>query len=69
MEGEHLDGVGVGVEPPRALVVGALAVGGGDPLTQPAGQRGEPELLGVGGGVQQLADVLQVGEPPLAADL
>ena len=45
VEGEHLHGVGIRVEAPGALVVGALAVGAVDPLAQPAGERGDAELL------------------------
>ena len=37
---QHLDGLGVGVEPAAALLVGVVAVGVGDPLPQPRRQRG-----------------------------
>ena len=55
MDRQHLHRLGVGVEPQRAILVGAVAVGVGDPLPQPGGQRGDPELLLGRGGVQQLA--------------
>ena len=51
---EHLDGVGVGLEPAAALLVGAVLGGLGDPPPQPRAERGRPELLGRRGGVQQL---------------
>ena len=46
MDGQHLDGVGVGLQPPAALLVAGVAVGLGDPPAQPGGQRGRAELLG-----------------------
>ena len=67
MDGQHLDRLGVGVEPQGAILVGAVPVGVGDPLPQPGGQRGNAELLLGRGGVQQLADVAEVGQPALAA--
>ena len=67
VDGQHLHRLGVGVEPPGALLVGAVPVGLGDPLPQPGGQRGDAELLLGRGGVQQLADVAEVGQPALAA--
>ena len=66
---QHLHGLGVGLQPAAALLVARLLLGGGDPLAQPAGQRGRAEPLGGGRRVQQLADVAQVGQPPLAVDL
>ena len=68
MDRQHLHGLGVGLEPPAALLVARVVAGVGDPLAQPRGQRGGAELLGGRGGVQQLADVAQVGQPALAAD-
>ena len=63
---QHLHRLGVGLQPAAALLVARLLLGGRDPLAQPAGQRGRPEPLGGGRRVQQLADVAQVGQPPLA---
>ena len=66
MDREDLDRLGVGLEPAAALLVARVLLGLGDPPPQPRGERGRPELLGRRGGVQQLADVAQVGQPPLA---
>ena len=65
---EHLHRLGVGLQPAAALLVAGLLLGGGDPLAQPAGQRGRAEPLGGRRRVQELADVAQVGQPPLAVD-
>ena len=62
---DDLHGSGVGLQPPAALdphVLGGL----GDAVAQPLHQRGRAEVLVHGRGVQRLADVAQVGEPPLA---
>ena len=67
MDGQHLHRLGVGVEPQGAILVGAVAVGVGDPLPQPGRQRGDAELLLGRGDVQELADVSEVGQPALAA--
>ena len=65
---QHLDRLGVRFEPPAALLVAGVLVGFGDPGAQPCGQRRRAELLLGRGGVQQLADVAQVGEPALSVD-
>ena len=66
MDREHLDRLGVGLEPPRALLLALVAIGIGDALGEPAAQRGDPELLGARGLMQQLREVAQVGQPALA---
>ena len=63
VHGEDLDGVGVRLQAAAAVLVAGVPARLGDPPPQPAGERGGPELLGV----QQLADVPQVGQPALAA--
>ena len=63
---EDLDGLGVGLQAAAALLVGGVAVGLGDAPAQPRRQRRRPELLARRGGVQELADVAQVGQPALA---
>ena len=68
MDRQHLDRLGVGLQPPAALLVARLLLGLGDPPPQPRRQRGRAELLGRRRGVQELADVAQVGEPALAVD-
>jgi hypothetical protein len=68
MDGEDLDGLGVGLEAPAALLVARVLAGRGDLLAQPRGQRGGAHLLGRRGGVQELADVAQVGQLALAVD-
>ena len=64
----QLHGGGVGVEPPGALGAAAGAALG-DLLAQPGQQRDQAVPLGEGDLVQRLADVAQVGEAALAADL
>ena len=68
VDGEHLDGLGVGLQAARALLVGRVGGGVGDAAAQPARQRGGAELLVHGDRVQELGDVAQVGQPPLAVD-
>ena len=68
MDGEDLDRLGVGLEAPAALLVARVLAGGGDLLAQPRGQRGGAHLLGRRRGVQELADVAQVGQLALAVD-
>ena len=46
VDGQHLHGLGVGLQPAAALLVARVAVGLGDPPAQPDGQRGRAELLG-----------------------
>ena len=48
------------------LLVTGLGHRLGDPGAQPCRQRGRAELLGRDRGVQQLADVAQIGHPALA---
>ena len=67
MDGQHLNRLGVGIEPQGAILVGAVPVGVGDALPQPGRQRGDAELLLGRDGVQELADVSEVGQPALAA--
>ena len=64
----QLDGGGVAVETAGALQPAAGAALG-DLLAQPGQQRDQAVPLGERGLVQGLADVPQVGQPPLAADL
>ena len=59
---------GVGVEPPGALDA-AAGPALGDLLAQPGQQRHQAVPLGERDLVQRLADVAQVGEPAVAADL
>ncbi len=67
VDGEDLDGLGVGVEPPAAVLgVGGLGVGLLDPAGQPGPQVRGAQLAGGSLGVKQLADVPEVGELPLA---
>ena len=66
MDREHLDRLGVGFEPARALLLAVVAIRVGDALGQPAAQRGDAEPLGARGAVQQLREVAQVGQPALA---
>ena len=64
----QLHGRGVGVEATGAF--GAAAGPAlGDLLAQPGQQGDQPVALGEGDLVERLADVAQVGEPALAADL
>src|SRR5438445_11136936 len=62
MDGEDLYCLGVGLEAPAALLVVGVFSGLGDPLPQPGGEGAGAELGGGGGGVEELADVAQVGE-------
>ena len=67
VDGEHLDGLGVGLEPPAALLVARVLLGLGDPAPQPRRQRRRRPCCSVGRrGVQELADVAQVGQRALA---
>ena len=66
---QDLHGVGVGLQPPGALLVATFLDGGADPGAQPARQRGGAEALVDRGAVQELADVAQVGHAPLAVDV
>ncbi len=68
MDGHQLHGRRVGVEPAGALRAAARSALG-DLLAQPGQQRDEPEVVALGGLVQRLADVAQVGETTLAPDL
>ena len=68
MDGEDLHRLGVGLEPPGALLLPVLLFGGRDLLREPAAQRGRAEALGGRGAVQQLREVAQVGQSPLAVD-
>ena len=68
MDRHQLHGGGVGVEAAGAF--GAAAGPAlGDLLAQPGQQRDQAVPLGEGHLVERLADVAQVGEPALAADL
>ena len=66
VDGEDLHGRGVGVETPGAF-------GGGEGvatlLAEPLEQGRQPEALAAGGLVQQLAEVVEVGQQPLAVGL
>ena len=66
VDGEDLHGLGVGLEAAAAVLVVGVLVGLGDPPAQPGVSAVAPRLLGVGRGVQQLADVAQVGQLALA---
>ena len=68
VHGQDLHRLGVALQPAAALLV--VVVGGRlqHALAQPRGQRGGAHLLGHRGGVEQLADVAEVGHPPLAVD-
>ena len=68
MDRQDLDGLGVGLEPAAALLVARVLAGLGDPPAQPRGQGGHAELLGRRLGVEELADVAEVGQPALAVD-
>ena len=65
VDGHHLHGVGVGLQPAAALLRRVLGRPG-DPPLQPLddGRRAQPSLDGRG--MQSLADVPDVGEPALA---
>ena len=65
VDGQDLDGLGVGLEPAAALLVARVLGRLGDPPAQPAGQGRRPELLGRRRRVEELADVAQVGQPAL----
>ena len=66
VDGEDLDRLGIGLEAAAALLVARVLAGRGDLLAQPRGQRGGAHLLGRRRGVQELADVAQVGQLALA---
>ena len=63
---QHLDRLGVGLEPPRPLLLALVALGVGDALGEPAAQRGSPEPLGARRPVEQLGEVAEVGQLALA---
>ena len=65
MDGHHLHGVGVGLQPAAALL-GRVSAGLGDPPLQPLDDRRQAEPAGHRRRVQRLADVPDVGEPALA---
>ncbi len=69
VDGHHLHRLGVGLQPAGPVLGVTVFAGLGDALAQPPGQRRHAQLLGRGLGVQELADVAQVGEPALAVDL
>ena len=66
VDGEHLDRLGVGLQAAAALLVGRVVPGVGDLPAQPRGERGDAGVLGHRRLVQQLGDVAQVGQAPLA---
>ena len=66
MDRQHLDRLGVRLEPAAALLVAGVESGLGDPRPQPRRERRRAELLVGRGRVQQLPDVAQVGQLPLA---
>ena len=68
MDGDELDGGGVGVEPPGALQPPSRAALG-DLLAQPGQQGGQALALGQGHLVERLADVPKVGQAAVAAHL
>ena len=69
VDGQHLDGLGVRLEPPAAVLVGGVLPGLGDPLGEPGGQRRDAELALGGGLVEELPHVAEVGHGALAVAL
>ena len=67
VDGEDLHRLGVGLQPPAAFLAVGVFLGFGDPLPQPGGEGRHPQPLGGGGGVEELADVAEVGQVALAA--
>ena len=67
VDGEDLHRFGVGLQPAAAFLAVGVFFRFGDALAQPGGQRRRPQPLGGGGGVEQLADVAEVGEVAFAA--
>ena len=65
---QHLDRLGVALQPAAALLVAAVLRGLEHSLAQPGSQRGRSHLLGHRRGVEQLADVAEVGHPALSVD-
>ena len=65
---EHLNGLGVGFESTTPLLGACVVASVGDPLPQPRGERGDPEMLGGDLCVEKLADMAEVGESPLPID-
>jgi hypothetical protein len=68
MDREHLDGLGVGLEATTPLFGARVVARVSDPLAQPGGERGDPEMFGGDLCVKKLADMAKVGEPPLPID-
>jgi len=69
MNSQDLDGVGIGIKAPAALLPGsALDVHLGDALRQPGPQRRDAHLAGCRLRVEQFRDVTQIGELAFAAD-
>ena len=68
VHGQHLHRLGVALQPPAALLVVVVGRRLEHALAQPRRQRGRAHLLGHRRGVEQLADVPEVGHPPLAVD-
>ena len=68
MHRQHLHRLGVALEPAAALLVVVVLRRLEHALAQPRRQRGGAHLLGHRRGVEQLADVPEVGHPPLAVD-
>ena len=63
---EHLDGQMVGLQAARAALVLVAGARLGDAAAQPGRQRGRPEAVGGARTVQQLGDMAEVGQRPLA---
>ncbi len=57
VDGDHLDGVGVGLEPASPFLALRVALDVVDTPAQPGGQRGRAEPLGHAGLVEQLGHV------------
>ena len=66
VDGEHLDGLGVGLEAAAAVFVVLVFVRLVDPPAEPGRQRRRPEVLRHRLGMEELADVAQVGQESLA---
>ena len=67
MDREHLHRLGVGLQPAAALLVAGVARRPRrSAVRSHAVSAVAPSCSSVDGGVQQLADVAQVGQPPLA---
>ena len=68
VHGQYLNGVGVGLQTAHAVLGACVAVVGGHPPAQPAGQRCDAQPAVDRRGVQQLAKLAQIGQFALAAE-